>query len=137
MMTSRSERVRVRENHQTSRGIMIEDRLTLNFQIAERLRLARSASSLSLAQLSDRTEGKVSVSMISNYERAQRRIGIEEACLLAKALGTVTPGYLLCVEPLMRFSPDELDLLGMYRKADARGRALIRETAMIESDPTR
>jgi hypothetical protein len=40
MMTSRSERVRVRENHQTSRGIMIEDRLTLNFQIAERLKLA-------------------------------------------------------------------------------------------------
>jgi len=72
--------------------------------------------------------------MLSNYERAQRRIGIEEARLLAKALGTVTPGYLLCVEPLMSVSPDELGLLGMYRKADAQGRALIIEKAMIESD---
>jgi len=45
---------------------MIEDRLTLNFQIAERLRLARGASRLSLAQLSDRTAGKVSVPAAKN-----------------------------------------------------------------------
>lgn len=77
---------------------MIEDRLTLNFQIAERLRDARSCANLTQALLAERTDGQVSTSMISSYEEAQRRMGIEEARLLAKALGTVTPAFLLCVE---------------------------------------
>ena len=66
---------------------MIQDRLTLNFEIAERLRRARSAADLSLAQLADRTDGRISVSTISNYERGQRRVGIEEARLLANMGG--------------------------------------------------
>jgi transcriptional regulator with XRE-family HTH domain len=112
---------------------MIEDRLTLSFQIAERLRDARSCAKLTQVQLAERTDGQVSAAMISGYEGSQRRIGIEEARVLAKALGTVTPAYLLCVEESMPLAPDETALLDMYRAADARGRALIREKAAAVS----
>ncbi len=106
---------------------MIEDRLTLNFEIAERLCDARTSAKLTQAQLAERTACQVSASMISAYEGSQRRLGIEEARLLAKALGTVTPAYLLCVEAAMPLTADEIDLLALYRAADAGGRALIRE----------
>ena len=116
---------------------MIEDRLTLNFEIAERLRRARTAADLSLAQVADRTDGRISVSTISNYERGQRRVGIEEARLLAKALGTVTPAYLLCVETALPLAPDERDLLARYRETDAWGRTLVMQKAMAEVDRTK
>lgn len=77
--------------------------------------------------MAKRTAGQVSTSMISSYESAQRRMGINEARLLALALGTITPAYLLCVETAMSLTADEIDLLAMYRAADDKGRALIRE----------
>jgi len=116
---------------------VIEDRLTLNSEIAERLCDARSCAKLTQAQLAERTAGQVSTSMISSYESAQRRMGIEEARLLAMALGTVTPAYLLCVEPAMPLTADEIELLAMYRAADAGARARIREKAIVGASTRR
>ncbi|WP_338081313.1 helix-turn-helix domain-containing protein [Allochromatium vinosum] len=69
----------------------------LTEQIGQRLRAERKSLRLSLADLSERT-GTLSKSRISNYEQGIRRMGLEEARILADALGTVTPAYLLCLE---------------------------------------
>lgn len=111
---------------------MNDFKLQLNFEIAERLRYARTCAKLTVAQLAERTNGAISASTLGKCEQGNRRLGIEEARILANALGTVTPAFLLCVEPLMSLAPDEIDLLGMYRATDACGRVRIRETAMME-----
>lgn len=66
----------------------------------------------------------MSNSRISNYEQALRRLGIEEVRTLAKALGTVSPIYLLCLDD-EESSEQERELLRCFQKADDRGRETI------------
>ena len=77
---------------------MTPDEQNLTTKIGLRLRAARKAQKLSLQKLADVTGGVLSKSRISNYEQGLRRPGIEEARILAKALGTVSATYLLCLE---------------------------------------
>ena len=70
----------------------------LTRQIGERLRAERKAQGLSLSDFSERTNGILSKSRISNYEQGIRRMGLEESRILSEALGTVSPMYLLCLE---------------------------------------
>lgn len=72
--------------------------LELSTQIGARLRAERKAQNLSLSELSERTNGQLSKSRISNYEQGIRRMGLEESRILSEALGTVSPMYLLCLE---------------------------------------
>ena len=67
------------------------DSRELTNQIGERLRAERKAQDLSLADLSERTNGQLSKSRISNYEQGIRRMGLEESQILSEALGTVSP----------------------------------------------
>lgn len=63
-------------------------------QIGARLRKARHDAGLSPSGASERTGGLLSKSRISNYEQGIRRIGLEEAELIAGATG-VSAAYLL------------------------------------------
>jgi transcriptional regulator with XRE-family HTH domain len=74
------------------------DSRELTNQIGDRLRAERKAQDLSLSELSERTDGSLSKSRISNYEQGIRRMGLEESRILSEALGTVSPIYLLCLE---------------------------------------
>jgi transcriptional regulator with XRE-family HTH domain len=74
------------------------DSRELTNQIGDRLRAERKAQDLSLADLSERTNGQLSKSRISNYEQGIRRMGLEESRILSEALGTASPMYLLCLE---------------------------------------
>ena len=62
----------------------------LTTKIGLRLRAARNAQKIALAELSDRTGGALSKSRISNYEQGLRRMGLEDARMFADALGTVS-----------------------------------------------
>lgn len=104
---------------------MSNSSIPLSKEIGERLRDARRSAKLTLGDLSERTEWRLSKSRISNYEQGIRRMGVEEARELAAALGTVTPAWLLCVENPMDLGLDEMDLINRYRATDARGRALL------------
>jgi transcriptional regulator with XRE-family HTH domain len=96
----------------------------LTKKIGQRLRAARQAQGMSLADLSGRT-GSLSKSRISNYEQGIRRMGLEEAQELALALGNVTPIYLLCLDDTDPLSPEERYLVGRFRDTDTRGRETI------------
>ena len=63
-------------------------------QIGARIRKARHDAGLSLSGVSERTGGLLSKSRLSNYEQGLRRIGLEEAELIAGVIG-VSAGYLL------------------------------------------
>ena len=63
-------------------------------QIGARIRKARHDAGLSLSGVSERTGGLLSKSRISNYEQGLRRIGLEEAEMIAGVIG-VSAGYLL------------------------------------------
>jgi len=106
--------------------------MELTKKIGQRLREARHAQDLSLAQLSART-GSLSKSRISNYEQGIRRMGLEEARLLAEALETVTPVYLLCLDDTGPSSEAEMSLLELYRRANDRGKGRILEAAESQS----
>ncbi|EIC21401.1 helix-turn-helix domain-containing protein [Thiorhodovibrio frisius] len=102
----------------------------LNDAIGQRLREARQAQGLSLAQLSERTGNELSKSRISNYEQGIRRMGIEQAQTLTQALGTVSPVYLLCLDDSApELSPEEQRLIGNFRAADPTGRLRVLEAA--------
>ena len=97
----------------------------LTAKIGQRLRAERKSLKLSLADLSERT-GTLSKSRISNYEQGIRRMGLEEARILADALGTVTPAYLLCLEDTRGSeSPEEQSLIRYFRESDDRHRRLM------------
>jgi len=107
----------------------------INQTIAQRLRAARVAQGLSLAQLSERTAGALSKSRIGNYEQGIRRMGIEQAITLAKALGTVSAAHLLAIdEEELVLSPEEQRLLAAFRAADAAGRARLLELSQAGTD---
>ena len=105
----------------------------LTREIGERLRYARHSKGLSLGQISALTGGALSKSRISNYELGIRRMSVEAARLLADALGTCTPAFLLCVQDPMNLTADEIDLIQTYRQTDAKGRALVRKKANGEA----
>ena len=100
--------------------------LELNKRMGDRLRRARNELDLSLAELSAQTEGVLEKSCISNYEQGIRRMGIEQAELLAQALGTVSAPYLLCLADEGFLSEEERDLVERLRRTDSQGRAIVR-----------
>lgn len=106
--------------------------MDLTKRIGQRLRAARQEQKLSLSQLSTRT-GSLSKSRISNYEQGIRRMGLEQAHVLAEALGTVTPTYLLCLEDTDPLSGTERKLIGHFRQADERGKETVLKVAMDQS----
>ena len=108
---------------------MSESKITLSKEIGERLRGTRKGAGLSLSQLAERTGGRLSKSRISNYEQGLRRMGVEEARELAAALGTISPGYLLCLDDPWNLDADEIHILNCYRTTDDRGRAFLRDVA--------
>ena len=94
----------------------------LSARIGLRLRAERHRLELSLSQLATATGNKLSKSRISNYEQGIRRLGIESAVILSKALGGVSPIYLLCLDDHRMLSDDEQRLIELYRRADRQGR---------------
>ncbi len=117
----------------TAAAAHIESPAELTQRIGNRLREARHSLQLSLSELAERT-GCYSKSRISNYEQGLRRMGLEESMILAAALGTVTPNWLLCLDDTPPLSPEESALLARYRATDDDGRARLRELA--ETLPT-
>lgn len=104
----------------------------LTREIGRRLRDVRHGQGLTLAALSERTAGAMSKSRISNYEQGIRRLGLEEAMILAEALGVVSPAWLLCLDDAdAPLSDTEQHLMRLYRAADARGRRLIQTVAQL------
>lgn len=101
--------------------------MTLNKKIGQRLRTARMAQRLSLAELAARTK-TLSKSRISNYEQGIRRMGLEEALELAEALD-LTATYLLCLDDTSPLTPGEWTLIERYRNTDERGRETIMRVA--------
>lgn len=86
-----------------------------SLRIGERLRAERRRHGWSLNNLSSRTSGRLSKSRISNYEQGIRRMGLEAAELLAAALGTVTPGWLLLLDEEPPLSDEEFALVQAFR----------------------
>jgi len=106
----------------------------LTTKIGLRLRAARNDQKLSLQALSDRIGGRLSKSRISNYEQGLRRPGIEEAKILAQALGTVSATYLLYLDDEEFLTAQERELLRRFRKTDERGRETILGVAESQAD---
>ncbi|EXJ13578.1 helix-turn-helix domain-containing protein [Imhoffiella purpurea] len=91
-------------------------------EIGRRLRFVRDRQQLSLGDLSKRTGGALGKSRISNYEQGTRRMGIQEAVILAQALGDISPSWLLCLgEEGAPLTDEEQRLIDAYRKTDTRG----------------
>ncbi|WP_295541173.1 helix-turn-helix domain-containing protein [uncultured Thiohalocapsa sp.] len=99
----------------------------LTRRIGLRLRAARHARRLSLAELAELTDGVYSKSRISNYEQGIRRLSVEGAQSLARALGNVSAAYLLCLneDEATSFTEDELLLLDVFRQVDAPSRRFV------------
>ena len=106
--------------------------MDLTKKIGLRLRDVRKRQGLSLAELSSRTGDVLSKSRISNYEQGLRRMGIEEAQMLAAALDTVSATYLLCLDDDSFLSDEEQVLIEQFRRADERGRATVLAVAQGE-----
>jgi transcriptional regulator with XRE-family HTH domain len=81
------------------------------------------------------TGGALSKSRISNYEQGLRRLGIEEARLLSKVLGTVSAAYLLCLEG-EEPNEQEQELLRCFQETDDRGRETILALARMQCEST-
>jgi len=62
-----------------------------------RLKNARLSSGFTLASLAAATNGKLSTSRIANYESGVRELRVDQAKILAAALGT-TASYLLSID---------------------------------------
>lgn len=103
----------------------------LNNAMAKRLKDARQACGLSLQALSDRTEGALSKSRISNYEQGIRRLSIEAAQMLASALGSVSVAHLLCLDEPTALAPRERDLVAQFRALDEPGRSALEKTLAV------
>lgn len=97
--------------------------------IGLRLRAERHRLKLSLSQLAARTGDTLSKSRISNYEQGIRRIGLEGAVILGRALGDVSPAYLLGLDDSDPLSSAEHQLLARFRATKKHGQALILASA--------
>ncbi|RKT37933.1 helix-turn-helix protein [Thiocapsa rosea] len=106
----------------------------LSAAIGLRLRVERHRLGLSLSQLSVLTLDKIAKSRISNYEQGIRRMGLEEAVILAHALGDVSPAYLLCLVDRDPLTVAEHNLLARFRASDKSGQAMIVATAEAEAE---
>jgi transcriptional regulator with XRE-family HTH domain len=102
-----------------------------NRDMGERLRQARDTRGLSLSALATRTGGVLNKSCISNYEQGLRRMGIEQAEILAQALETVSVQYLLCLNDDGFLSCEERDVVERLRRMDERRRVMVR--AVLEA----
>ena len=109
-------------------AVTIDPIADLTQRIGNRLREARHDQQLSLSELVERT-GCYSKSRISNYEQGLRRMGLEESMVLAAALGTVSPTWLLCLDDNPALDQHEAALIARYRAADDDGRVRLRELA--------
>lgn len=105
----------------------------LAIAIGLRLRAERHRLKLSLSRLSARTGDTLSKSRISNYEQGIRRIGLEGAVILGRALGDVSPAYLLGLDDSDPLSSAEHRLLALFRESKPRGKTLIISTAETEA----
>lgn len=117
---------------------MTESELELTREIGRRLRAARHARGLSLAELAALTGGLYSKSRISNYEQGLRRPSVEGAQALAEALGNVSAVHLLCLEGTepTAMSPEEMRLLDAFRRADADWQRRVLDCAQaVQLDP--
>jgi transcriptional regulator with XRE-family HTH domain len=113
---------------------MTKDEQALTQAIGQRLRALRHERQLSLQQLADLTDGVLSKSRISNYEQGIRRLGVEPAQALSKALTGVSAAYLLCLDDGERPpSNDEWELLQAFRNTDDRGRQTMLTIASQQS----
>ncbi len=109
-------------------AVTIDPIADLTQRIGNRLREARHDQQLSLSELAERT-GCYSKSRISNYEQGLRRMGLEESMVLAAALGTVSPTWLLCLDDNPALDQDEVALIARYRATDDDSRVRLRELA--------
>lgn len=74
---------------------------------------------------------------ISNYEQGIRRLGIEEAQILAESLATVSASYLLFLDHEEFLGAQEADLHRCFRRMDERGRETILGLAESQCDTGR
>ena len=110
---------------------MTTDEESLTRAIGQRLRAQRQAVGISLTELCARTSDALSKSRISNYEQGIRRMGVEEARILAKALGTVSPAYLLHLDDEHPLSPEEQEVLAAYRGLSDEARKVVRRAMAL------
>ena len=108
----------------------------LSTAIGLRLRAERHLRELSLSQLAALTGNKLSKSRISNYEQGLRRMGLEESMILGRALGDVSPVYLLCLDDSDPLSSAERELLKLFRESNARGRTTLLSLVKAEAIQT-
>jgi transcriptional regulator with XRE-family HTH domain len=111
----------------------MSERNELSAAIGVRLRSERQRRKLSLSQLAALTGDILAKSRISNYEQGIRRMGLEEASILARALGDVSPTYLLHLDDSDPLSSAERELLKLFRESDARGRTMLLSLAEAEA----
>jgi len=122
---------------ETGKAMQNSQQLEPSCRSGERLRAARHAREWSLSQLVSYTGGALSKSRISNYEQGIRRLGSEEARILAAALGNVSVDYLLCRQDGPGDDPGEERLLLMYRSAPPDQRPALIEAlhALVHRQP--
>ena len=92
-----------------------EESETITRAIGNRRSAQRRALGPSLAELGE-TTGHFFKSRVSTYDQDIRRMGGEEAEVLAAALGDVTPDFLLGVEGGGPIPTHELTVLEAYRR---------------------
>lgn len=108
--------------------------MPLNQRIGVRLRAARLERALSSQDLVDLTQGALNPSHIHQYEHGRRRLSVEDAEVLATALGNVTAAHLLCLDgSANHLSDEEASLLQAYRQSDRHGRETITAVARLLS----
>lgn len=92
-----------------------EQKTPIGLRSGARIRDLRIDRGWSQRELSDRTDNKLSPSRIANYEQGTRKLGVQEAEILGKAL-RVQPGYLMGVTKLKNpLSPLEEELVSNFR----------------------
>lgn len=85
-----------------------------------RIKRMREKRGLTLQQVSDATDGVISLSRLSNFEQGTRMVSVDAAKAIAAVLET-TPEYLLTltdIEP----DPQEVALIELFRACDERGK---------------
>lgn len=102
--------------------------MSIKKEIGRRIKLSRG-NKRTLQDISNATNGVLSVSRISNYEQGIRTPGVIEARALAKALGNITAAEILCVDDTSTLALREKILLDNYRATDERGKNTISRIA--------
>lgn len=108
-------------------------------EIGRRIRLARDAKDLTLAELAQKTDDILTLRRIQNYETGYRMPGPLEAVILAKPL-EVRPAYLMCLEDMqLPITPQEEAMIKNWRTLNERDRMdlfrKIQAAALSNRDP--